>query len=212
MRQDHVEAAPDVAPDGGAAEAAEHEQITRIDTWLRANLGRRLVVALVLADRSLAPDDQAGFRQLLERFSAYAEVWTPPSQPVGGSVEAALRGALAFDADAILVWMDWAQADATCVQPQAQQLTPDQRAALHTAPYTASARDTLALAEQLGALDRCFSALIGPGVSRDAARALGYEDGFPADGPTPALIEMLGNEALARETYRRQGSSPPCYL
>ena len=208
MRQDDAIAEP-VEP----VEPAEPAEPAQMDAHLRAQLGRRLVVALVLADAESSAAVQSAIQRFRAQVAAYKEVWEPPCQSADATVEAALRNALTFDADAILVWVDWSQAGAPFVQPQSlQPLPPKQRAALRIAPHTASARGALALAEQSGALDRCFVVLIGQGVTRPNGRALGYEDGYSADEPVGPLIAALAREALARESYRRQGSSPPCYL
>jgi len=70
----------------------------------------------------------------------------------------------------------------------------------------------LDVAEGLNLFERMLLAWYGAGVTRAAARAAGYEDGFAPDQPLPDALAILAREAIARETYRRRGSSPPCYL
>lgn len=67
-------------------------------------------------------------------------------------------------------------------------------------------------AEGLNLFERMLLARYGSGVTRASARARGFEDGFSPDQPLPDALAILAREAIARETYRKYGSSPPCYL
>ena len=70
----------------------------------------------------------------------------------------------------------------------------------------------LSAAEGLNLFERMLLAWYGAGVTRAAARASGYEDGFAPDQSLPDALAIFAREAIGRETYRRHGSSPPCYL
>lgn len=175
-------------------------EFAAVNAALRAALSRRLAVAVLPpAGGDPACDD------LCARLAAYPEVHVlvenPGPQPDYLSLKVLLQAVTRADADALLVWTDGA---ALAAQPS--DGTPAQAGA------TSWPRLVLGAAEDVNLLDYCFTAPIGPGVTRAAARRTGYEDGFPAETPIARLVRALAREAQAREQRRRQGSSPPCYL
>lgn len=171
-------------------------EFAAVNTWLRATLSHRLSIT-VLAP----PGGDDGCADLCMRLASYPEVLVRTQTPLSGAnvddIAALLADTLRFDDDVTLIWARGdTLAQTECAQSVSQRWV----------------RDVFAAAERTGLLDRCFTALIGPEVSRERARKLGYEDGFPADMPLSTLVRQLGQEALNREQYRRRGSSPPCYL
>jgi hypothetical protein len=159
--------------------------------WLREQLGRRMLIVV------LAPAEGAtAVRALGAALAMYPEtrvvIETQPGTPSGD--ERLIAAVCGVDPDVVLVGVNWGSAtDPTAAQAE-------------------QARATLRLVERVGLCDRAFVALLGPGVSRSAARRLGYEDGFAADVPAAAVCAALAREAVARDELRRHGSSPPCYL
>lgn len=168
-----------------------------VNAELHASLGRRLTVAVLEP-----PGGATGCAELRGRLAAFSEVRvlaeTPTERPDYTSLRALLGTVAQADSDALLVWTDAESLAASAGGGGDTQRNWPQR--------------VLGVAEDINLLDACFTAPIGPGVTRQAARKLGYEDGFAAETPPATLVLALLREALAREEIRRSGSSPPCYL
>lgn len=177
---------------------ADLATVEGVDRWLRRELGRQVVLALV------APPGNDGERRLLALRSALAayremRVIEADASEARDTTDLlkTLRAAARADVDALLVW----------VPGTATSHTP-------TTGQPASAvwlRAVLGEIEDIGLRDRAFVALVGPDVTRSRARAAGYEDGW-SDEPASALMARLAREVVRREEYLRRGSSPPCYL
>lgn len=173
---------------GGAASPPPSDPAQFTD-WLVGQLGRPLlIVALRRADA--AADPLAGWRAGLAAYPAVRL----QVEAIGDARDAATLSRIAqHDPDALLVCEDAHDASGAS--------TPGEwRAAI------------LDAAEGLNLFERMLLAWYGAGVTRAAARAAGYEDGFAPDHPLADALATLAREAIARETYRRRGSSPPCYL
>jgi hypothetical protein len=67
-------------------------------------------------------------------------------------------------------------------------------------------------AEDLNLYEHMLIAWHGAGVTREIARAAGFEDGFGAEVPPSFALAIFAQETITRAAYRRRGSSPPCYL
>ena len=173
------------------------EALASVDAEPRAALDRRLTVAVLEP-----PGGDSGCTALLARLAALSELRVlakaPGERPDEARLQALLREVAQADAEALLVWSD---AEALAAP------AGDNGDLRHGWP-----RRVLGAAEDLNLLDACFTAPIGPGVTRQAARALGYEDGFADATPVVVVARTLVREALARAEIRRCGSSPPCYL
>lgn len=180
-----------------SATPSQGDERTAVNAELRAALGRRLTVAVMEL-----PGGATGCAELRTRLAAFSEVRvlakTPDERADYASLRALLREVARADADALLIWTD-AESLAASAGGNGD--------ARHDWP-----RMVQGAAEDINLLDACFTAPIGPGVTRQAARKLGYEDGFAAETPPTALVRTLLRETLAREEIRRSGSSPPCYL
>lgn len=179
---------------------AENASAPAVDDWLRRALGRQLQL-LPLAPLDAGEDARlAALLAALRRCAEIRLVGAATQEPSEGasrvSDEDLLRAGLRADVDIVLVW---APEGALPAASGAQGGEP------------AWYRGVLTRIEDVGLRDRAFVALVGPAVTRVAARALGYEDGF-TDVPTAALVVALAREAVRREEYLRRGSSPPCYL
>lgn len=173
-------------------------EFAAVNAALRASLSRRLTIAVLLP-----PAGDPACDDLCRRLAAYPELRVlfehPGPHPNYLSLKALLQAVAQGDADVLLVWTDGAALSA-----RPSDGTPAQAA-------TSWPRLVVGAAEDVNLLDYCFTAPIGPGVTRELARRAGYEDGFSAETPTGRLVRALAREALARE-QRRRGSSPPCYL
>ncbi len=156
-----------------------------LDAWLRERLQRRLTLAVVTPSQPHPAADAlcAGMETYRELRVARAVVESPS--------ERALADVARLDSDVALLWTPLTGVDG------------DGRR------WALAALNAL---EGLGLLDRAFVALIGEGVTRPAARALGYEDGIAAGAPVAEVARLVAREAVARDELRRRGSSPPCYL
>ena len=170
-----------------------------LDSWLREQLGRRMVMVGV----SLAPPAPSGApprlaappAKLLAGLSAYAEVWVRWSD-MGTTLSAALRDAAQYDADVVLAWLG---------SPHVTEPAPDDWPCRAVAALIGEADD-------LNLRDRCVFALAGPAASRTLARQMGCDEGFAPDTPLAQIAGILARESVARDEFRRTGSSPPCYL
>lgn len=185
--------------DSGALLDEDTGEFAAVNAALRASLSRRLTIA-VLLPRGGDPACDA----LCARLATYPEVRVlvedPGPHPDYLSLKALLQAIAHADADALLVWTD-----DVALGARPSDGLPTQAAT------TSWPRLVLGAAEDVNLLDYCFTAPIGPGVTRETARRAGYEGGFPAETLTSRLVRALTREALARE-QRRHGSSPPCYL
>lgn len=195
---------------------SEHAASATLDARLRVELGRRLTLVMLWtpeAASAYSASDETGetLATFQAELAAYREVLlltvdahhSPAStttQTRDSKLEAALRTALQMDADAILICLS-------------AQMTP---LGVGDNEETQWLRAVVAVAERLNLFDAATLALLGPNVSREQARALGYEDGFtlapPLADAVHAALTRLTREALARAEYRHKGSSPPCYL
>jgi hypothetical protein len=165
-----------------------------LDSWLRAHLGRRLVVIglslpVALAQQADALTLGAPPREYLRELETYEEVWVRWLAP-GSTVDQALTHAAMHEGDVVVLWL--------------ADMPEDER----PAPLVAF----LEHVEAAGAREEAVIALVGPGASRALARRLGFDEGFaPGEAPGHVLSRLAG-EALAREELRRGGGSPPRYL
>ncbi|HEU5439895.1 MAG TPA: hypothetical protein VFU88_11450 [Ktedonobacterales bacterium] len=188
----------DESQDHESGMASGHgDEHAEVNAELRASLGRRLTVAVLEP-----PGGATGCDELRGGLAAFSEVRvlaeTPAERPEYASLRALLGEVARADADALLVWTDAESLAASAGGDGDTQRTWPRR--------------VLGAAEDINLLDACFTAPVGPGVTRQAARKLGYEDGFAAETPPATLVLALLREALVRAQIRRSGSSPPCYL
>lgn len=174
--------------DGGAALSAPTNPAL-FSAWLADALGRPLtLVALRRADGPAEP--LAVWREALAAYSGVRLL----TETLSDTPDAAALSRIAqFDPDALLI-CEGAHDTSGAPTPNAW------RAAI------------LDAAEGLNLFERMLLAWCGAGVTRATARAAGFEEGFAPGDPLPATLATLAREALARESYRRKGSSPPCYL
>lgn len=176
---------------GPASQApADPRQFT---IWLDEALGRPLMIMALRragAHAHIADDPLAGWRAQLE---AYPGVRLH-AREIGDAPDAATLGRITqLDPDVLLVCENLRDAEGVAIPD-------DWRAAI------------LFVAEDLNLFERMLLAWYGAGVTRSAARASGYEDGFAPDQPLSEVLAILARDAIARASYRRRGSSPPCYL
>lgn len=157
--------------------------------WLADALGRPLVI-VALSRAGQADDSLAGWRAQLKAYPS-VRLFT---EALGEAPDSAALSRIAqLDPDTLLVCED--------ARDAAGAPTADAwRAAI------------LDAAEGLNLFDRMLIAWLGVGVTRASARAAGYEDGFAPEQPLADVLAILAREAITRASYRRQGSSPPCYL
>lgn len=179
---------------------------TQIDEWLRSRLDHRLTVVLLATSPHHAADAEdvlaAAIAPLSEARLRIERLTTAGAAPAG-AVESQPAAPDAVPADAAieraLLKLDALYPDVLLVEQTGADDGVWPRAALR-------------VADRLGLCERAFVALLGVHVTREQARRLGYEDGYPLDTPAAALMSMLAREAVARDELRRHGSSPPCYL
>lgn len=155
-----------------------------IDAWIRLHIGRQVIVGC-------AVDAPAHIRDLLARYREVRVEATPAAAAREADVTTGVAAVLRLDPHALLFRLDASSDPGT---------------------LAASARALYQACEVTGALDRCFVALLGVGMTRALARSLAFEDGFALEGDEPRLIRALSTQAAVREEARRRGSSPPCYL
>ncbi|HEX6817787.1 MAG TPA: hypothetical protein VF120_05385 [Ktedonobacterales bacterium] len=162
-----------------------------LNAWLRVHLGRQLTVALIAPGE--ATNDEA--HSLMEALAVYREIrvlWEPSQAEM-----AYLDTLSAIEPEVVLIWT-------TLRLPETTSATiPQADGDLHT---------LLGELDGRGVLDRAFVALIGPGITREGARRVGFEDGFSAAMDLARLATELAHEGVAVNERRRRGSSPPCYL
>lgn len=153
------------------------------DEWIRARIGRRALIAC-------APDIPSTLTDRLGRCQELRVAPLPSAAPSDTAREAALTDVLRSDPHVLLLWVD--------------EPSSGERDAL--------ARRLNLVCERAGALDLCFVALLGPGMTRALARSYLFEDGFDPTVDESALLRAILLQAAAREQARRNGSSMPCYL
>ena len=178
-----------------AASTEQANQLVDLSLQVRLMLGRRLILALV-APPSGADD---AFTNLAARLSAYPEVTSLVILPHSTKTDEAERvvdEAARVDADAVLVTL-------ASGSPTTQLVDSA------SVPSLKWPRDVLRAAERLGQRERAFWGLIGEEVNREAARRLGFEDGFAIAIAAHDLVAYLAQDALKRERLRRQGDTPP---
>lgn len=159
---------------------------------VRARLGRRMIVA-VLAPPDEPPHNLRALADMANTLAAFPGARVAYEQP-SADLEAFLIRLHRLGPDVVLVGVS--DVPATPPPPPAR-------------PWHLR---VFAIADRIGLCDRSIVALIGPHVTRETARRAGFEDGYPLDIPLDTLLPALAREALARDEFRRQGSSPPCYL
>jgi hypothetical protein len=176
--------AGDTFQQAAAQTAMDAAQFT---AWLDAELGRPLTIVALC--RTASSDDlPALWREALASYPCVRLV----AETLGeSSVADALARIALSDPDALLVCE---QADAAGEQPGGWRV------------------EVLSVAEERNLFERMLLARYGAGVTRANARKQGYEDGFAPEQPLAEVLATLAREAIGRESYRRRGSSPPCYL
>lgn len=157
-----------------------------LNAWLDAQLGRTLIV-VALRRVDAGEDVLASWRAQAEAFPRMRlEVIEVAAS---ANLTATLTDVARRDPDALLVCDAGDREDAQ-----------RWRAAI------------LDAAEGANLFERMLIALHGVGMTRAIARQRGYEDGFATDQPMGTALAVVAREAVTRATYRRAGSSPPCYL
>lgn len=164
----------------------------QLDEWLRARLGRRVVVGLLVPFGVTNPNAES----LVNALADYAELRL--LRPSGNSAATMLKEMMVFDPDALVVW---AAAD---VVTDASAVVAGETGSWPVA--------VIAALDAHESRDRCVLLLAGPAATRVNARRLGFEDGFTLATPVPELAAALARAAVSIEEQRRRGSSPPCYL
>lgn len=174
---------------GGPATQAPADP-AQFTTWLDEALGRPLTIVALRRAGAGGGDPLVGWRAHLSAYPTVRLLVEEVSDALGGVT---LSRITQLDPDALLVCED-------ARDPNGAPTPGDWRAAI------------LSVAEGLNLFERMLLAWYGAGVTRASARAAGFEDGFAPDQPFPDALAILAREAIGRETYRRRGSSPPCYL
>ncbi len=177
---------------GGPTSQAPTDPMQFTD-WLDEALGRPMVIVALRHAGAAARGDCDPLAPWRTRLGAYPGVRLRDLEMGDAPDAAALTAVSQLDADVLLVCEDAYDASGVA--------TPGEwRAAI------------LDAAEGINLFERMLLAWYGAGVTRAAARKAGYEDGFAPDQPLPEALAILARETIGRETYRRHGSSPPCYL
>ncbi len=163
----------------------------QLNAWLDSALGRTLTVVTL---RRAGGDGAtlAGWRAEAGAFPLVRLI--EEAHADGESLPQTLTRIAQRDPDALLV----------CDADDAAEAEPDRAQRWRVAVVDA--------AEGLNLFERSLIALVGAGMTRAAARKLGFEDGFALERPLGEALSILAREAVTRENYRRYGSSPPCYL
>lgn len=166
--------------------------VAALNAWLDAQLGRPLALVTLRRPGGSGDDMLAAWRAQLPAFPTV--LLTEEVTDEATAAEALARIAQR-DPDALLI------CDGAGEEP-----VLDSDAANR---WRASILD---MAEGRNLFERMQIALVGVGMTRKAARAKGFEDGFASDQPLAEALATLAREAVTRAAYRRYGSSPPCYL
>ena len=182
-----------------------------LDGWLRERLGRPLVViGLTLPTNSQLADRRLPLlgdppRRFIEGLGPFHEAWVR-WLAAGMTLDTALAYSAGQEADALLIWVPQAPTGA----PAQSEAGRVEGADTHWLAHVLA--DLIELTDAQNLRDRCVLMLVGPGASREAAHRLGFDDGFGVDAPPSRIATALAREAVARDQFRRMGSSPPCYL
>jgi hypothetical protein len=168
------------------------EDVAALNAWMDAQLGRPLTIVALRRTEADGADPLADWRAQLPQFPL-ARLLAEEADET--QIAETLTRIAQLDPDALLV-CDEAGDDASGEADAAQRW----RAAV------------LDIAEGHNLFERMEIALVGAGMTRPAARARGFEDGFASDHPLAEALAILAREAVTRAAYRRYGSSPPCYL
>jgi hypothetical protein len=168
-------------------------EVAALNAWMDAQLGRPLTIVALRRAGDSGADPLAGWRAQLPQFplARLLEEQADEEQADEAQIGEALARISQLDPDVLLV-CDEASGDADAAQHW--------RAAI------------LDIAEGRNLFERMEIALVGAGMTRPAARARGFEDGFASDHALAETLAILAREAVTRAAYRRYGSSPPCYL
>ncbi len=173
--------------DGQPSRAPEApEDVAALNAWIDAQLGRTLT--LVALTRVGAASILDGWREQMSAFPRVrllVEAVAPDA-----SIPDALARAAQHGPDALLI------CDAGDDEDDARRW----RTAV------------LDIAEGRNLFERMLIGLCGAGMTRAVARKLSFEDGYATDQPFAQALAIIARETLTRETFRRYGSSPPCYL
>jgi len=172
------------------------EDVAALNAWMDAQLGRPLIIVALRRAVASGADPLAGWRAQLPQFPLVRLLEEVADE---AQIAESLTRIAQLDADALLVCdeaSDEASGDASGDADVARC-------------WRAAALD---IAEGRNLFERMEIALVGAGMTRPAARAHGFEDGFASDHPVAEALAILAREAVTRAAYRRYGSSPPCYL
>ncbi|MGH2487759.1 MAG: hypothetical protein ACRDHE_17295 [Ktedonobacterales bacterium] len=155
-----------------------------VDKWIRLHVGRQVIVGC-------AEDVWTHIRETLTRYREVRVESAPAATAREDAITSGVAALMRLDPHALLFRLD------ATVGPET---------------LATSARALYQMCEVTAALDLCFVALVGAGMTRALARSLAFEDGFALEGDEARLIHALTAQAAQREEARRRGSSPPCYL
>lgn len=159
--------------------------VAALNAWIDAQLGRTLtLVALTRPDSAAILD---GWREQLPDFPHVQLLMDVVGSDA--SIPDALDRAAQTGPDALLICDSGDSEDAR--------------------RWRTSVLD---VAEGRNLFERMLIAMCGAGMTRAIARKLSFEDGYATDQPFAQALAIIARETLTRETFRRYGSSPPCYL
>ncbi len=167
--------------------------VDALNAWLDAQLGRTLVLVTLRRSGGTGGDLLVEWR---EQTQAFPTVLLTEEMADGISVAEVLARISQRDPDVLLVCDDTGEGTPSSETEAANR-------------WRASVLD---IAEGRNLFERMQIVLVGVGMTRKAARAKGFEDGFASDQPLAEALATLAREAVTRAAYRRYGSSPPCYL
>ena len=168
-------------------------EVDALNAWLDAQLGRPLALVTLRRSGGRGDDILAEWRAQL---SAFPLVTLAEEVADDASLAEALTRIAQRDPDALLICDDVGEG----VSSDDADSVSRWRGAM------------LDIAEGRNLFERMQIVLVGAGMTRKAARAKGFEDGFASDQPLVETLAILAREAVTRAAYRRYGSSPPCYL
>ncbi len=172
------------------------EDVAALNAWMGAQLGRPLTIVALRHAEADGADLLAGWCAQLPQFPL---VRLLVEQADEAQIAEALARIAQLDPDALLV----------CDEPSDEPSGEASGDAVAARRWRAAVLD---IAEGRNLFERMEIALVGVGMTRLAARACGFEDGFASDHPLAEALAILAREAVTRAAYRRYGSSPPCYL
>jgi len=158
-----------------------------VSDWLRRELGRPLIVAVVVHVES--DWDTSAFHVELGQTESVKYVVSQPDSSRSNTQFLSVCAKFANLApDVVLAWCGVQPADAGWLRALVQA------------------------SEQVGLAGECLMAVAGTELNRQLAHSLGFDTWFRADEPFDEIFRMLAREGVTREIFRRRGSSPPCYL